>query len=87
MIPESILQKIHNAQTSFELDKTVCSLLLEDFSKPGLVILPVGKTYEEGIYSLVNENLIGRDDIVHPELYISHLDELVLNEEADTTKA
>ncbi len=80
MIPESILQKIHNAQTSFELDRTICSLLLEDFSKPGLVILPVGKTYEEGIYSLVNESLIGRDDIVHPGLHISHLDELVLDE-------
>lgn len=81
MIPESILQKIHNSQTSIELDKTVCSLLLEDFSKPGLVILPVGKTYEEGIYTLVNENLIGKNNLVHPKLYISHLDELVLKED------
>ena len=56
MIPEAVLKKIHNCQTPAELDQHLTSLLLiEDFSKPGLVILPVGNTYETGIYPAVNE--------------------------------
>lgn len=38
-----------------ELDEAVASLLIEDFQKEGLVLLPAGNTFEKGIYPLVND--------------------------------
>ncbi|MCH2226955.1 MAG: hypothetical protein MK033_04200 [Candidatus Caenarcaniphilales bacterium] len=86
MVPEEIIQKIHNAQTSRELEEMVFSLLVEDISKPGLVILPVGGTYEAGIYPRLNQELLEREDIIHPELYLSHLDELIIEESSNGEK-
>lgn len=86
-------QKIIKAFNSArELDDFIASFLIQEFSKPGLVLLPVGKTFEEGIYPKVNdyfklsENKFhdGKEELyktqdhqANPDLYISHLDELI----------
>lgn len=77
-----------------ELEETIASILIEEFQKPGLVILPVGSTFESRIYKLVNEffssseslsidlktgddTYIKQDRKTHPDLRLTHLDELI----------
>ncbi len=91
MINKQILVEFNTRQ---ELEKAVASLLIEDLQKPGLVVLPLGASYETCIYKLVNEfftqseslsmDLNRGDDTyikqkrkIHPELRLTHLDELI----------
>lgn len=46
---------IKSFKTSQELDDNIASILISEFQKPGLVMLPVGSTFEKGIYPKVNE--------------------------------
>lgn len=75
---EEILKKITNFSTRKELEDHLVTELLADIAQPGLLLLPVGATYEEGIYSKLNEELYNKDDLIHPNLFVSHLDELIL---------
>lgn len=89
---------ITSFDTVKELDEFIASLLIEEMQKPGLILLPVGNTFEAssnqspGIYPLVNQYFAsGENQLynsgeaiykkqnhqVHPELKLSHLDELV----------
>ncbi|MDD9898356.1 MAG: hypothetical protein OXU45_05070 [Candidatus Melainabacteria bacterium] len=85
---------IQSFDTTKELDQFIANLLIEEMQKPGLVMLPVGKTFEDGIYPQVNhyfsedENRLRDEkdgsDIyreqhyqVHPQLSLTHLDELI----------
>ena len=85
---------IKDFSTTSQLNQAVASMMIDEFQKPGLILLPLGKTFEEGIYPLVNEHfsyerinardLINSQDTViqkshsiHPELKLSHLDELI----------
>ncbi len=76
--------------THIELDNFLAELLIAEFQKPGLILLPIGSTFEQGIYPQINsffgvqnkqnfnsEKLI--EISPHPELRISHLDELILS--------
>lgn len=75
---EEILKRITNFSTRKELEDHLVTELLADIAQPGLLLLPVGATYEEGIYSKLNEELYAKDDLIHPKLVVSHLDELIL---------
>jgi 6-phosphogluconolactonase/glucosamine-6-phosphate isomerase/deaminase len=77
-LSEEILKKITNFSTRKELEDHLVTELLADIAQPGLLLLPVGATYEEGIYSKLNEELYNKDDLIHPNLFVSHLDELIL---------
>lgn len=48
-------QLIKSFETCQELDEVVAELLINEFQKPGLILLPVGSTFEQGIYPKVNE--------------------------------
>lgn len=50
--PASIIKSFKVTQS---LDESVASILIAEFQKPGLILLPVGSTFEKGIYPLVNE--------------------------------
>lgn len=85
-------------QTENELNQFITNIFIEEFLKPGLILLPVGKTFETGIYPLIDkhfqaETLLSRDlhdsneelvkakqQYINPELYLSHIDELINNE-------
>lgn len=88
MLGDEILQRISNFSTLRELEEHLVAQLLEDIAKPGLLLLPVGATYENGIYSKLNAELYNRSDRVNPSLYVSHLDELIYetvnDDEADS---
>ncbi len=64
-----------------ELDAFIADLMITEFQKPGLILLPVGNTFEAadlynpGIYPTVNNYFQERKP--HPELKLSHLDELI----------
>lgn len=75
---EEILKRITNFSTRKELEDHLVTELLADIAQPGLLLLPVGATYEEVIYSKLNEELYAKDDLIHPKLFVSHLDELIL---------
>jgi 6-phosphogluconolactonase/glucosamine-6-phosphate isomerase/deaminase len=77
-LSEEILKRITNFSTRKELEDHLVTELLSDIAQPGLLLLPVGATYEEGIYSKLNEELYAKDDLIHPKLVVSHLDELIL---------
>jgi 6-phosphogluconolactonase/glucosamine-6-phosphate isomerase/deaminase len=77
-LSEEILKRITNFSTRKELEDHLVTELLADIAQPGLLLLPVGATYEEGIYSKLNEELYAKDDLIHPKLVVSHLDELIL---------
>lgn len=79
---EEILKRITNFATRKELEDHLVTELLADIAQPGLLLLPVGATYEEGIYSKLNEELYAKDDLIHPKLVVSHLDELILETSA-----
>lgn len=79
---EEILKRITNFSTRKELEDHLVTELLADIAQPGLLLLPVGATYEEGIYSKLNEELYAKDDLIHPKLVVSHLDELILETSA-----
>jgi hypothetical protein len=85
---------IKDFQTTSQLNQAVASMMIDEFQKPGLILLPLGKTFEEGIYPLVNEHfsyerinardlinsqdtVISKSHSIHPELKLSHLDELI----------
>ncbi|MCE2928502.1 MAG: hypothetical protein LW817_02600 [Candidatus Caenarcaniphilales bacterium] len=79
---------IKSFQTSKELEDTIIALLIEEFKKPGLILLPTGNTFEERIYkevnkyfSLQNHELLNSQtqerQKVDSDLRISHLDELL----------
>ena len=72
-----ILKRITNFSTHKELEQHLVSELLLDISKPGLLLLPVGATYEEKIYPKLNQVLDGESERINTQLYISHLDELI----------
>ena len=72
-----ILKRITNFSTHKELEQHLVSELLLDISKPGLVLLPVGATYEERIYPKLNQLLDGESERINMSLYVSHLDELI----------
>lgn len=77
-MPEGPLSKIKNFQvfdSSEGLDDFVVKLMMEDFSSSGLVLLPAGGTFEEGIYPKLNDYFSSNSP--HPELRLSHLDERV----------
>ena len=75
---EEILKRITNFSTRKELEDHLVTELLADIAQPGLLLLPVGATYEEVIYSKLNEELYAKDDLIHPKLFVSHLDEIIL---------
>ena len=92
--PTSIIKSFKTTQS---LDETVAMELIKEFQKPGLILLPVGSTFEKGIYPIVNEYFSYEEyelrdtknqDLVyaqkhkqvHPELKLSHLDELITEE-------
>ncbi|MEB3316109.1 MAG: hypothetical protein VKK32_07860 [Candidatus Melainabacteria bacterium] len=75
---EEILKRITNFATRKELEDHLVTELLADIAQPGLLLLPVGATYEEVIYSKLNEELYAKDDLIHPKLFVSHLDEIIL---------
>lgn len=64
---------IQSFQTSYELDNFIASLLLREFAKAGLILLPTGTTFSKRIYPLVNDYL----EDINPELQVSHLDDLM----------
>ncbi len=91
---------IQSFDSTRELDEFIADLMIQELLKPGLILLPVGNTFEAadhynpGIYPLVNkyfklsedsyydprtnENVSKREHHQpHPELKISHLDELL----------
>lgn len=51
-LQQKLIQSFNSSQ---ELDQFIINLLIEEFKKPGLVMLPVGKTFEETIYPQVNQ--------------------------------
>ncbi|MFM7457811.1 MAG: hypothetical protein ACKO3R_04015 [bacterium] len=75
---EEILKRITNFSTRKELEDHLVTELLADIAQPGLLLLPVGATYEEVIYSKLNEELYAKDDLINPNLFVSHLDEIIL---------
>lgn len=75
MPAESIIKEFHDAS---ELDKEVALMMIEDFKQPGLVLLPVGATFQKTIYPKVEEYFSFNQKTIHPELKLSHLDELSL---------
>jgi 6-phosphogluconolactonase/glucosamine-6-phosphate isomerase/deaminase len=79
-LSEEILKRITNFSTRKELEDHLVTELLADIAQAGLLLLPVGATYEEGIYSKLNEELYAKDDLIHPKLFVSHLDELILED-------
>lgn len=86
-----MIEKVHNFSSTQELDRFIATKLIEDFKKPGLVILPSGNSFEQTIYPLVNEHYIFRkenelDLEINPELKITHLDELIPDNEEDEIK-
>jgi 6-phosphogluconolactonase/glucosamine-6-phosphate isomerase/deaminase len=78
---------IKNFHSSSELDKELAAILIQEFSKAGLILLPVGTTFEKSIYPLVNKHFQERfNDIekallseinIHKDLKISQVDELI----------
>jgi 6-phosphogluconolactonase/glucosamine-6-phosphate isomerase/deaminase len=46
---------IKSFKTTQELDEEVATELINEFQKPGLILLPVGKTFESSIYPIVNK--------------------------------
>jgi 6-phosphogluconolactonase/glucosamine-6-phosphate isomerase/deaminase len=46
---------IRSFKTTQELDEQVATELIQEFQKPGLILLPVGKTFEFGIYPILNK--------------------------------
>jgi len=83
LLSDELLQRISNFSTLRELEEHLVIQLLEDIAKPGLLLLPVGATYEDGIYSKLNAELYNRSDRVNPNLYVSHLDELIYETASD----
>jgi 6-phosphogluconolactonase/glucosamine-6-phosphate isomerase/deaminase len=77
-LSEEILKRITDFSTRKELEERLITELLSDIAQPGLLLLPVGATYEQGIYRKLNEELYSKEDLIHPQLFISHLDELVI---------
>ena len=77
---EEILKRITDFSTRKELEERLITELLSDIAQAGLLLLPVGATYEEGIYRKLNEELYNKEDLIHPQLFISHLDELILED-------
>lgn len=47
---------ISDFETTAELDREVAGIMIAEFQKPGLILLPLGKTFEDGIYPLVNDH-------------------------------
>lgn len=79
-------------QSTKELDNFIIDLLIKEFLKPGLILVPVGKTFEDGIYPQINEYFKFTENKfydenkeiyktqqhkAHANLYLSHLDELI----------
>lgn len=93
---ELITKLIQDFTSADELNKTLASIFINEFQEPGLILLPVGKTFEEGIYPLVDEHfklesIEFREDSkeqvfkdqqnhIHKNLYLSHIDELITPE-------
>lgn len=78
--------KIEIFDSQIKLDNTVVNEMLATFKKPGLVLLSAGRTFEEGIYSKINDyyncaSTKEKKDFVHPELIVSHVDERVTEED------
>ena len=44
--------------------------------------MPTGATFENKIYPLVNQYYEGKTELLHPELYLTHLDELITEDES-----
>ncbi len=88
---------IHTSQTTYELEQHIASVMIDEFRRPGLILLPVGQTFESRIYPLVNNHfglneyevnneLKASQHLIHPQLKISHLDELVDNDKTRFSK-
>lgn len=73
--------------TTADLNKELARLLILEFAKPGLILAPVGSTFEKGIYPLVNKHFqeklddiergLNRETGINPELKISQVDEII----------
>lgn len=50
--PSTIIKSFKVTQS---LDEHVATILIKEFQKAGLILLPVGSTFEQGIYPLVND--------------------------------
>jgi len=75
---------IKSFQTLQELEDTIAELIITEMQQPGLILLPVGNTFENRIYNLVNkhfaleiDNLKTLHQKVNAKLRLSHLDELI----------
>lgn len=60
-----------------EIDQLIIQILIQEFQKPGLILLPTGKTFESQIYPRVNQFFSKNLSKINNDLKISHLDELV----------
>jgi 6-phosphogluconolactonase/glucosamine-6-phosphate isomerase/deaminase len=94
-MPDSSLIKelIISFQTAKELNQALADHLINEFTKPGLILLPTGKTFEQGVYPLVDkyfadkfeedfQKKLQNKSYTAPEhlsagLKLSHLDELL----------
>ncbi len=61
-----------------DLDKTIATELIEEFQKPGLIVLPSGNTFEGSIYKYLNDYYASNPTKLNPELRLTHLDELII---------
>jgi 6-phosphogluconolactonase/glucosamine-6-phosphate isomerase/deaminase len=74
---------VRSFDSTKELDAFIVELMITEFQKPGLILLPVGNTFEAadlynlGIYPKVNDYF--KLYKPHSELKLSHLDELIDN--------
>ena len=64
-------------KTRDDLEEFVSKELIEEFQKPGFILLPAGRTFETEIYPMVEEYFSKHPDKINPKLKLSHLDERI----------
>ncbi len=73
---------IEHYADSRELDKAIATELITEFKKQGLILLASGKTFEGDIYKYLNEYYLNNPQELHPQLRLSHIDELLIPSKA-----
>jgi hypothetical protein len=74
-----ITDNIHNYDSLKELEEQLAAEIIQDLSRPGSILLPVGNTYKE-IFKKINAHFRDLNNSPHQQAFLSHVDELYPNQ-------